>query len=238
MSVIATGRSDYPNQVNNVLCFPFIFRGALDVGATEINDAMELACVRALADLARAPVAAEAQRAYQDETLRFGKDYLIPKPFDPRLLSTVASAVAEAAMNSGVATRPIEELDAYRDRLDRHVYRSGLLMRPIFERARRSRRRVVFAEGEDDRVLQAASALVSEGFEPPILIGRPRVIDIRARRLGLSLRPGVEIEICNPEDDPRYADYWRSYHAATERDGVSPDIARAIIRTNTTAIAP
>ncbi len=235
-AVIATGRSDFPNQVNNVLCFPFIFRGALDVGAREINDEMEVACVRAIAALARQPVAAEAARAYSDETLVFSADYLIPKPFDPRLLSTVASAVAVAAMKSGVAERPIEDIDAYREKLDRFVYRSGLLMRPIFERARRSGRRVVFAEGEDPRVLQAANAMIEEGFETPVLIGRPRVIELRAEQLGLPIRPGSPVEVVNPEDDPRYGEYWRAYHGFTERDGVSPDIARAIMRTNSTAI--
>ncbi|MEL6316557.1 MAG: phosphate acyltransferase, partial [Pseudomonadota bacterium] len=216
--------------------FPFIFRGALDVGATEINDAMKLACVKALAHLARAPVAAEAQRAYRDETLIFGREYLIPKPFDPRLLSTVSSAVARAAMDSGVATRPIDNFQSYTSELDRYVYRSGLLMRPIFDRARRARRRVVFAEGEDDRVLQAATALLEDGFETPALIGRPRVIEVRAKRLGLPITAEGPVEIVNPEDDPRYPDYWRTYLQAAERDGVSPDRARAVIRTNPTAI--
>ncbi|MCI4660201.1 MAG: NADP-dependent malic enzyme [Neomegalonema sp.] len=236
-AIIATGRSDFPNQVNNVLCFPFIFRGALDVGATEINDAMQVACVEAIADLARAPVAAEAAEAYSGERLRFGPDYLIPKPFDPRLLATVAGAVAGAAMASGVATRPIEDLAAYREQLNRFVFRSGMLMRPIFEAARKRRKRLVFAEGEDERVLQAAHAIIEEGIDFPILIGRPRVIEARAERLGLPIRAGGDIEIVNPEDDPRYRDYWTTYHACTERDGVSPDIARAIIRTNSTAIA-
>ncbi len=238
-AVIATGRSDFPNQVNNVLCFPFIFRGALDVGAREINDAMQLACVTAIADLARAPIAAEAARAYRGETLVFSRDYVIPKPFDPRLLSQVAGAVAKAAMESGAASRPIEDLAAYRQKLDRFVYRSGFLMKPIFERARGSggSRRIVFAEGEDTRVLQAANALVEEGMDRPVLIGRPRVIETRAKRLGLPITADGPIEIVNPEDDPRYDDYWRSYHKLTERSGVSPDLARAILRTNTTAIA-
>ncbi|MEL6979885.1 MAG: NADP-dependent malic enzyme [Pseudomonadota bacterium] len=235
--VMATGRSDYPNQVNNVLCFPFIFRGALDVGARQIDDAMQIACVNAIAELARAPVAAEAARAYKDETLLFGPDYLIPKPFDPRLLSTVAGAVAKAAAESGAATRPIEDLDAYRERLDRFVYRSGLLMRPIIERARAHPRRVVFGEGEDARVLQAANAAMEEGLAQPILVGRPKVIESRAARLGLSLKLGEAVQVVNPEDDPRYAEYWQEYFSALGRRGVSPDIARAIIRTNTTAIA-
>ncbi|MCI4664068.1 MAG: NADP-dependent malic enzyme [Neomegalonema sp.] len=236
-AIIATGRSDYPNQVNNVLCFPFIFRGALDVGATEINDEMEVACVRAIADLARQPVAAEAARAYAGETLIFGPEYLIPKPFDPRLLAAVSGAVAEAAAASGVATRPIEDHAAYRQQLDRFVYRSGLLMRPIFAAARASASRIVFAEGEDERVLQATNALIEEGIGRPILIGRPRVMEARAEKLGLPIRIGDNVEICNPEDDPRYNDYWRDYHLLTERDGVTPDVARAILRTNSTAIA-
>ena len=236
-AIVATGRSDYPNQVNNVLCFPFIFRGALDVGATQINDAMQIACVNAIAELARAPISAEAARAYSGERLVFGRDYLIPKPFDPRLLAQVSCAVARAAMESGVAARPLEDVGAYRDRLNRFVYRSGFLMKPIFERARQSRRRIAFAGGEDPRVLQAANAMLEEGADAPVLIGRPRVIETRCKQLGLKIRPGEDFEICNPEDDPRYQDYWRTYHDLLARDGVSPDLARAIIRTNTTAIA-
>ncbi len=236
-AVIATGRSDYPNQVNNVLCFPFIFRGTLDAGATEINLDMQLACTRALADLAHAPASAEAAAAYRDERLVFGRDYLIPKPFDPRLLASVASAVAQAAADSGVATRPIADMEAYRERLNRVVYRSGFVMKPIFERARQIKRRIVFAEGEDERVLQAANAVIEEGVDVPIMIGRPRVIAGRCEKLGLPIRPERDFEICNPEDDPRYSDYWRHYHARMKRDGVSPDLARTVIRTNTTAIA-
>ncbi|MEM6669384.1 MAG: NADP-dependent malic enzyme [Pseudomonadota bacterium] len=236
-AIIATGRSDYPNQVNNVLCFPFIFRGALDVGATQINDAMQIACVEALAELAREPVSAEAARAYSGERLVFGRDYLIPKPFDPRLLSQVSCAVANAAMKSGVAARPLDDVAAYRDRLNRFVYRSGFLMKPIFEQARQSTRRIVFAEGEDSRVLQAANAILEEGADAPVLIGRPRVIERRCQQLGLKIRPETDFEVCNPEDDPRYPDYWKTYHELLARDGVSPDLARAIIRTNSTAIA-
>ncbi len=236
-AVIATGRSDYPNQVNNVLCFPFIFRGTLDAGATEINLDMQLACTRALADLAHAPASAEAAAVYRDEQLLFGRDYLIPKPFDPRLLASVASAVAQAAADSGVATRPIADMEAYRERLNRVVYRSGFMMKPIFERARQIKRRIVFAEGEDERVLQAANAVIEEGVDVPIMIGRPRVIADRCEKLGLPIRPERDFEICNPEDVPRYNDYWRHYHALMERNGVSPDLARTIIRTNTTAIA-
>ncbi|MEO1329452.1 MAG: NADP-dependent malic enzyme [Pseudomonadota bacterium] len=235
-ALIATGRSDYPNQVNNVLCFPFIFRGALDCGATEINEEMKIACVHAIADLARAPSTAEAALAYQGERLVFGPDYLIPKPFDPRLLAEVASAVAHAAYRSGVATRPIEDLNAYREKLDRTVYRTGFLMKPIFERARAVRRRVVFAEGEDERALRTALAMKEEGANHPILIGRPQVLADRCERYGLPLTPGEDFDICNPEDDPRFNEYWGLYHELNSRDGVTPDLARAILRTNATAI--
>ncbi|WAJ27458.1 NADP-dependent malic enzyme [Antarcticirhabdus aurantiaca] len=235
-ALVATGRSDYPNQVNNVLCFPFIFRGALDVGATQINDAMKVACVEAIAGLARATTSAEVGLAYQGERLTFGPDYLIPKPFDPRLLSTIAPAVAKAAMESGVATRPLD-LDAYREKLQGQVYRSALIMRPLFETARSSQRRVVFAEGEEPRVLRAAQALVEEGMGAPILIGRPDVVESRIERDGLNLRPGQNVELVNPENDSRFRDYWSSYHALMRRRGVTPDLAKTIIRTNTTAIA-
>ena len=236
-ALIATGRSDYPNQVNNVLCFPFIFRGALDCGATTINEEMKIACATAIADLAHAPGSAEAARVYAGERLVFGPDYLIPKPFDPRLLAQVASAVAQAAMDSGVATRPIADIAAYRERLERHVYRSGFLMKPIIESARAARRRVVFAEGEDERALRTALAMNQEGLGRPVLIGRARVLADRIERLGLPLRIGRDFEPCDPEDDPRYGDYWRRFHAMTMREGVTPDIARAVMRTNTTAIA-
>jgi len=235
-AIIATGRSDFPNQVNNVLCFPFIFRGALDVGATEINDAMQLACIEGIAELARATTSAEAAAAYQGEQLTFGADYLIPKPFDPRLSGVVSTAVARAAMESGVATRPLEDLDAYKARLDASVYRSALLMRPVFEAAATARRRIVFAEGEDERVLRAAQAILEETTETPILIGRPEVIERRCERIGLNIRPTRDFEIVNPENDPRYRDYWGSYHEIMGRRGVTPDLARAIMRTNSTAI--
>ncbi|SDZ92383.1 NADP-dependent malic enzyme [Rubrimonas cliftonensis] len=235
-AMIATGRSDYPNQVNNVLCFPFIFRGALDCGATEINEAMKIACATAIADLAHAPGTEEAARVYAGERLVFGRDYLIPKPFDPRLLATVAAAVAEAAMESGVATRPITDMPAYRERLERTVYRSGFLMKPIFERARQVRRRVVFAEGEDERALRTALAMAQEGVDRPVLIGRRRVLAANIEKLGLPLEVGRDFEPCDPEDDPRYGDYWRDYYNLTRREGVTPDLARAIMRTNTTAI--
>ncbi|MDE4134135.1 NADP-dependent malic enzyme [Phaeobacter sp. QD34_3] len=235
-AIIATGRSDFPNQVNNVLCFPFIFRGALDVGATEINDAMQIACVEGIAALARATTSAEAAAAYKGEQLTFGADYLIPKPFDPRLVGIVSSAVARAAMESGVATRPIEDLTAYRAKLNQTVFKSALLMKPVFEAARAASRRIVFAEGEDERVLRAAQEVLEETTETPILIGRPEVIEARCEKLGLRIRPGTDVEIVNPENDPRYYDYWNSYHQTMERRGVTPDLAKAILRTNTTAI--
>ncbi len=235
-AVIATGRSDFPNQVNNVLCFPFIFRGALDIGATEINDAMQLACIEGIAALARATTSAEAAAAYQGEVLNFGVDYLIPKPFDPRLSATVSGAVAEAAMKSGVATRPMADMDAYRESLNQSVFKSALLMRPVFEAAARSKRKIVFAEGEDERVLRAAQAILEETNEQPILIGRPDVISQRCQRLGLKIRPNENFRLVNPENDPRYWDYWTSYHELMSRRGVSTDLAKAILRTNTTAI--
>ncbi len=235
-ALIATGRSDYPNQVNNVLCFPFIFRGALDVGATEINDAMQLACIEGIAALARATTSAEAAAAYRGETLTFGPNYLIPKPFDPRLMGVVATAVARAAMESGVATRPLADIHAYKRHLDGSVFRSALIMRPVFEASATAARRIVFAEGEDERVLRAANAMLEDTNDVPILIGRPEVIEMRAERAGLPIRPNVDFEIVNPEDDPRYREYWETYHSLMARRGVTPDIARAIMRTNTTAI--
>ncbi|MEL7027286.1 MAG: phosphate acyltransferase, partial [Pseudomonadota bacterium] len=236
-AIIATGRSDFPNQVNNVLCFPFIFRGALDVGATEINAAMELACIDGIAALARATTSAEAAAAYKGEQLSFGPDYLIPKPFDPRLMGVVASAVATAAIETGVAKRPISDLEEYKRKLDGSVFRSALLMRPVFEAAATAERRIVFAEGEDERVLRAANAMLEETTDVPILIGRPEVIEVRAKRAGLKIRPGTDFEIVNPENDPRYRDYWTTYHGLMERRGVTPDIARAVMRTNSTAIS-
>ena len=236
-AIIATGRSDFPNQVNNVLCFPFIFRGALDVGATTINAEMELACIDGIAALARATTSAEAAAAYKGEQLTFGADYLIPKPFDPRLIGVVASAVAKAAMETGVATRPIADLDAYRQKLDGSVFKSALIMRPVFEAARSVSRRIIFAEGEDERVLRAANAMLEEMTDKPILIGRPDVIATRCERAGLPIRPDRDFEIVNPESDIRYRDYWASYHELMARRGVTPDIARAVMRTNTTAIA-
>ena len=236
-AIIATGRSDYPNQVNNVLCFPFIFRGALDVGATQINDAMQLACVDAIAALARATSSAEAADAYRGEQLVFGPEYLIPKPFDPRLMGVVASAVARAAMQTGAATRPVADFEAYKHKLDSAVFRSALIMRPVFAAAARSRRRIVFAEGEDERVLRTAQSILEEMSDRPILIGRPEIISRRCARAGLTIRAGEDFEVVNPEDDPRHRQYWEAYLQLMARRGVTPDLAKVIMRTNTTAIA-
>jgi len=235
-AIIATGRSDYPNQVNNVLCFPFIFRGALDVGATTINEAMKLAAVRALADLAMAEQSDIVAAAYGADDVRFGADYLIPKPFDPRLIVKIAPAVARAAMDSGVATRPIPDFDAYHERLGQFVYHSGLLMKPIFQAAKRSPRRIVFAEGEDERVLRAVQVVVDEGLAKPILVGRPAVIAQRLERYGLRLKVGAHFEMINPEDDPRFRAYWTAYLRLTERKGVTEQLARIEMRRRLTLI--
>ncbi|WP_150004957.1 NADP-dependent malic enzyme [Iodidimonas muriae] len=236
-AIIATGRSDFPNQVNNVLCYPFMFRGALDVGATDINEAMKIAAVKAIAALAEKEVSDVVARAYEGEPLRLGPDYLIPKPFDARLMTEVAPAVAKAAMDSGVARRPIEDFDAYLAELNTFVFRSGNLMQPIFERARTQRKRLLFAEGEDERVLQAAQALLDERMADITVVGRPKVVQSRIEKLGLRIRPDVDFEVVNPQNDARYGEYWRSYHELMERKGVSPDEARTIMRTNNTAIA-
>jgi len=236
-AIIATGRSDFPNQVNNVLCFPFIFRGALDVGATEINDEMKIACVEGIAALARATTSAEAAAAYKGEHLTFGADYLIPKPFDPRLMGVVASAVAGAAIATGVAQRPVPDMAAYKAHLDGSVFKSAMIMRPVFEAARTASRSIVFAEGEDERVLRASQAIMEETTDTPILFGRPEVIERRCERAGLKIRPGIDFKIVNPQNDPRYRDYWETYHDLMARKGVTPDLAKAIMRTNTTAIA-
>jgi malate dehydrogenase (oxaloacetate-decarboxylating)(NADP+) len=235
-AIIATGRSDYPNQVNNVLCFPFIFRGALDVGATTINEAMEIACVKAIADLAQAEITDEVTRAYGGEVPSFGPDYLIPRPFDRRLLVAIAPAVAKAAMDSGVATRPIPDLKAYHDRLSQYVFRSGLLMKPMFDRARQDRKRVCYAEGEEERVLQAAQTVVDEGLAQPILIGRRAVVASRIKRLGLRILPGKDFELVDPEDDHRFREYWTLYHSLTERKGVTQSYAQTVVRTRNTII--
>ncbi|HSA88590.1 MAG TPA: NADP-dependent malic enzyme [Burkholderiales bacterium] len=234
--VIATGRSDFPNQVNNVLCFPFIFRGALDVGATTINTEMELAAVKAIAELAQAETSEQVALAYGIETISFGPEYIIPKPFDPRLIARVAPAVAQAAMDSGVATRPLESLDAYRASLNRFVYHSGVIMQPLFGAAKKQPRRVVYAEGEDERVLRAAQIVVDEGLARPTLVGRPQVIESRLERLGLRVRPGKEFELVNPESDPRYREYWTTYQQLSERRGVTPDYARVEMRRHNTLI--
>jgi malate dehydrogenase (oxaloacetate-decarboxylating)(NADP+) len=236
-AIIATGRSDYPNQVNNALCFPYIFRGALDVGATAINEAMKVACVHAIAELARREISDVAARAYGDQLLAFGPDYLIPQPFDPRLLVSLAPAVAKAAMDSGVATRPIADMSAYRERLSQFVYRTGMVMKPVFERAKADVKRVVYAEGEEDTILRAVQTLVDEKLAKPILIGRPAVIEKRIERLGLRIRAGEHFELTNVDDDPRYNDYWGLYLKLTERRGITPPLAKALVRSRPSLIA-
>ncbi len=236
-AIIATGRTDYPNQVNNVLCFPFIFRGALDVGATVINEAMKLACVEALAGLALAEPSDVVAAAYGETPLTFGPDYLIPRPFDPRLIVEIAPAVARAAMASGVATRPITDDAAYRQRLTEFVFRSGLAMKPVFERARADPKRVVYAEGEDERVLRAAQQALDEGLARPILVGRRDVVRRRIETLNLRFTLDGDIALVDPSADPRFPNYWRLYHSLMERKGVSPDQARAVVRTENTVIA-
>jgi malate dehydrogenase (oxaloacetate-decarboxylating)(NADP+) len=235
-AMICTGRSDYPNQVNNVICFPYIFRGALDVGAREINEAMKMAAVRAIAALAREEPTDVVARAYGGETATFGPDYLIPTPFDQRLILRIAPAVARAAMESGVAARPIPDFDAYQDRLNSFVLRSGLIMKPVMAAAKTNAKRIVYAEGEDERVLRAAQIVLEEGLATPILIGRPQVVESRAARYGLKIRPGRDFEIVNPEDDPRYRDYVDHYFALVGRKGITPEASRTAIRTNTTVI--
>jgi malate dehydrogenase (oxaloacetate-decarboxylating)(NADP+) len=235
-AVVATGRSDYPNQVNNVLCFPFIFRGALDVGATAITREMEIAAVQALADLAQAEQSDIVAMAYGEKNLAFGPDYLIPRPFDPRLIVKIAPAVAQAAMQSGVATRPIDDLDAYGERLQQFVYHSGLIMKPVFAAAKSAPKRVVYCEGEDERVLRAAQAVVDEGIARPTLVGRPEVIEMRLKRHGLRLKPRRDFELVDPNDDPRYRDYSATYHELAGRRGVTPSLARLEMRRRYTLI--
>jgi len=236
-AVIATGRSDYPNQVNNVLCFPYIFRGALDVGATDINEEMKAACVLALADLTMAEPSELVAKAYGGQSLAFGPEYLIPKPFDPRLITELAPAVARAAMESGVATRPIEDLDAYAERLTQFVFRSGLVMKPIFERAKGKRGRLVYAEGEERRVLQAVQQVIDEGIAFPLLIGRPKVIEARIAELGLRMRAGTDFEMVNMLKDERFRDYADDYHEIMGRRGVSPEQAKTVVRSRNTVVA-
>ena len=236
-AVIATGRTDYPNQVNNVIVFPFIFRGALDVGATAINEEMKIAAVRAIADLAMQESSEIVAKAYGGDEIAFGPDYIIPKPFDPRLIIEIAPAVAEAAMASGVARRKIADLAAYRADLEAFVFRSGQIMRPVFQRAKQQPKRLVYAEGEDERVLRAAQTVIDEGLARPILIGRPEVITNRIQKLGLRLRIGENCELTNPLLDDRYVQYWQRYHELMERRGVTPSRAREIVRTRTSTIA-
>jgi malate dehydrogenase (oxaloacetate-decarboxylating)(NADP+) len=235
-AIIGTGRSDYPNQVNNVLCFPFIFRGALDVGATTINEPMKLATVRAIADLTHAEIPDVVASAYGAEGLRFGPEYLIPKPFDPRLIERIAPAVAQAAMDSGVATRPIGDINAYRAQLRRFVYQSGAAMEPVFDAARRNPKRLIFAEGEEERVLRAVQVIIDEGLARPILIGRPEVITKRIERYGLRMKAGVDYQVVNPHDDPRYKETWTGYYAIARRKGVTRALAQTEVRTKSTLI--
>ena len=236
-ALICSGRSDYPNQVNNVLCFPYIFRGALDVGATTINEAMKLAAVEAIAALAREAPSEVAARAYGGEARTFGPGSLIPNPFDPRLILRIAPAVAKAAIASGVATRPIVDFATYEERLGRFVFRSGFVMKPVFATAKSAPMRVVYAEGEDERILRATQVVVEEGLARPILVGRPGVIEKRLERYGLSVRPGSDFELINPDDDPRYREFVQAYVEAAGRAGITPEVARTLVRTNATVIA-
>ena len=239
--IIATGRSDYPNQVNNVLCFPYIFRGALDCGATKITEAMKLACVREIAALAKAETSDEVAAAYQGQELSFGPDYIIPTPFDVRLILRIAPAVAKAAAESGVATRPIADLEAYRQSLTRFVYQTGMFMRPVFAAAKAScakgAARVVYAEGEDERVLRALQVVLDEGLAKPIVVGRPEVVKMRLERAGLRLEIGRDFEICDPENDPRFREYWETYRGLMAREGVTPEVAKATVRRSNTLIS-
>jgi malate dehydrogenase (oxaloacetate-decarboxylating)(NADP+) len=236
-AIMATGRSDYPNQVNNVLCFPYIFRGALDVGATTVNDEMKIACVRAIAELARKEPSEVVARAFGEAGSGFGPAQIIPKPFDPRLIVELAPAVAKAAMESGVATRPITDFAAYREQLNQFVFKSGLVMRPVFEQARSAPKRVIFSAGEDDRVLRAVQVILDEKLAMPIIIGRPEIVKRRAERLGLRFRPGIDVELIDPSSDPRYDKYWGAYHALMERKGVTEPTARNLVRSSPTLIA-
>ncbi len=239
--IIATGRSDYPNQVNNVLCFPYIFRGALDCGATKITEAMKLACVREIANLAKAEASDEVAAAYQGKELKFGPDYIIPTPFDVRLILRIAPAVAKAAAESGVATRPIADLEAYRQSLGRFVYQTGMFMRPVFAAAKaafdQGQARVVYAEGEDERVLRALQVVLEEGIAKPIIVGRPEVVKMRIERAGLRLQAGRDFEIVDPENDPRFREYWETYRGLMAREGVTPEVAKAAVRRSNTLIA-
>ena len=236
-AIIATGRSDFPNQVNNVLCFPYIFRGTLDVGAAVINDEMKKACVYALAELAQKESSDVGAEAFEGEAKGFGREYLIPQPFDPRILLYVAPAVAQAAMDSGVATRPIKDMQEYKDRLSYFVFKSGLMMKPIFDKARTNIKTIVYAEGEDERVLRAVRTAIDDNLARPILIGRPEVVERRINKIGIDLTIGKDFELVNPAKDSRYKDYWQLYHSLMERKGVTPEIAKAVVRTRTSVIA-
>jgi malate dehydrogenase (oxaloacetate-decarboxylating)(NADP+) len=235
-AIICTGRSDFPNQVNNVLCFPFIFRGALDVGATAINEEMKKACVKAIANLARREAPDEVVSTYAGESLEFGPEYMIPKPFDPRLITEVSIAVAKAAIETGVATRPIEDWDAYKQKLQQYFARSTMAMRPIFARAKKDAKRVVYCEGEEDHVLRAVQMVLDEGVAKPIVIGRREVVDVRIRRQRLRMEIGKDFELVDPQDDPRYKQYWEAYHALMERNGVTPAVAKLVVRTQPSVI--
>ncbi len=238
--IIATGRSDYPNQVNNVLCFPYIFRGALDCGATKITEAMKLACVRQIAALAKENISEEVAAAYAGQELTFGPDYLIPTPFDSRLILKIAPAVAQAALESGVASRPIEDMEAYKESLSRFVYQTGILMRPVINAAKTlpdAQKRVAYADGEDERALRAAQFAIDDRIAHPILIGRPAVIAARIAKAGLRMQPGKDVEICDPSDDPRFRQYWEAYHQLMKRDGATPEVAKAAVRRSNTIIA-
>ncbi|KPN72436.1 NADP-dependent malic enzyme [Neisseria sp. 83E34] len=234
--VIGTGRSDFPNQVNNVLCFPFIFRGALDVGATTINEEMKLACVRAIADLAMAESSAEVAGAYEDADLTFGPEYLIPKPFDPRLIAKIAPAVAQAAMDSGVATRPITDMDGYVEKLNQFVYKTSLFMRPIFNQARKQIKRIVLTEGEDERILHAAQQVVSQKLAFPILVGQRKIIEERLQSQGLTIQPGRDFELIDIDDNPHFEASWKEYYRLRQRKGVTEEMARRRVRANSTLI--
>ena len=236
-AILATGRSDYPNQVNNALCFPFIFRGALDVGATSINEEMKHAAVYAIAELAQAEQSEEVEEVYGEENPGFGADHLIPKPFDTRLITRIAPAVAQAAMDSGVAERPIDDMDAYREKLAGFVYHSSLLMKPVFDAAKRDPLRVAYAEGEDTRVLHAVQTVVDDHIARPILVGRPAVIEQRIAKMGLRIRAGEHFELVNPESDPRYREYWSEYHRMMQRRGITPESAKRDMRRHNTLIA-
>lgn len=235
-AIICTGRSDYPNQVNNVLCFPFIFRGALDVGATAINEDMKLACVKAIAEMARKEATAEVAAVYQDEHLDFGPEYLIPKAFDPRLIYELPVAVAKAAMESGVATRPLKDMKAYKEKLQGFTYRTSMVMRPVLDHAIQNPKRVAYCEGEEERVLQAIQTVIDEGIAKPVVIGRRKVVEMRIEQLRLRLKIDKDFELVDPEDDPRYRDYWTTYHEIMQRRGMTPAMAKTAVRTQATVI--